>query len=261
MSWVAVSEMVVIFAAVWISKQWRETSRELWHALLAWAAACSVLMFPVSSVLWKLLPKMQFMQFPWRWLLCLSLIFTLFVAWMKRWWWRGAVCAVSILVIVMAWHSIEPPWWDNAADLREMQDNMQAGTGYEGTDEYTPAGAEPAAVDKDSRNVTVAGPARAAIRVSRWDTESRVFSAEMSAPDQLKLRLFRYPAWQAEVNGRVVPTASTDTGQLLVPVEARMNRVQLVFIRTWDRSAGTWISLLMAIALIVRTALARRRKA
>jgi hypothetical protein len=261
MSWVAVLEMAVIFAAVWISKQWRETNRELWHALLAWAAACSVLMFPVSSLLWKFLPKMQFMQFPWRWLLCLSLIFTLFAAGMKRWWWRGAVCAVSILVIVMAWHSIQPPWWDNAADLREMQDNMQAGTGYEGTDEYTPAGAEPAALDKDARNVTVAGPARAAIRVSRWDTESRVFSAEMSAPDQLKLRLFRYPAWQAEVNGRVVPTASTETGQFLVPVDAGMNRVQLVFVRTWDRSAGAWISVLMAMAVIVRTALARRRKA
>jgi hypothetical protein len=204
---------------------------------------------------------MEFMQFPWRWLLCLSLIFTLFVAGTKRLWWRVAVCAVSILMIVMAWHSIQPPWWDNAADLREMQDNMQAGTGYEGTDEYTPAGADAATIDKDARNVTVAGPARAAIRVSRWEAESKMFSAEMSAPDQLKLRLFRYPAWQAEVNGRVVPTASTDTGQLLVPVEAGMNRVQLVFIRTWDRSAGAWISLLMAMALIVRTALRGGAKA
>ena len=259
-SWVAVLEMAVIFAAVWITKQWRE----LWNALLAWAAACSVLMFPVSAVLWKFLPKMEFMQFPWRWLLCLSLIFTLFVAaGMRRWWWRGAVCAVSILVIVMAWHSIQPPWWDNAADLREMQDNMQVGTGYEGTDEYTPAGADPAAIDKDAkdaRNVTVAGPGRAAIRVSRWDAESKVFSAEMSAPDQLKLRLFRYPAWQAEVNGRVVPTVSTDTGQMLVPVEAGMNRVQLVFVRTWDRSSGAWISLLTLMAVIIWTVRSRRRK-
>jgi hypothetical protein len=218
-------------------------------------------MFPVSSVLWKFLPKMQFMQFPWRWLLCLSMIFTLFVAaGMRLWWWRGAVCGISILVILLAWHYIQSPWWDNAGDLREMQDNMQAGTGYEGTDEYTPAGAEPAAIDKDARNVTVAGPARAAIRVSRWDAEMRVFTAEMSAPDQLTLRLFRYPAWQAQVNGHVVPTASTDTGQLLVPVEAGMNRVQIVFVRTWDRSAGAWISLLTAMAVIVRTTLASRRK-
>jgi hypothetical protein len=258
-SWVAVLEMAVVLAAVWISRQWRETNRELCNALLAWAVACTALMFPVSALLWNFLPKMAFMQFPWRWLLCLSLIFTLFVAGMKRWWWQGAVCVVSILVVVLAWHSIQPPWWDNAADLREMQDNMQAGTGYEGTDEYTPAGAEPTAIDKDARNVTVAGPAHAAIRVSRWDAESKVFSAEMSAPDQLKLRLFRYPAWQAEVNGHVVPTASTDTGQLLVPVEAGMNRVQLVFVRTADRSAGAWISLLTLLTVIIWTKRSRWR--
>jgi hypothetical protein len=258
-SWVAVLEMAVVLAAVWISRQWRETNRELCNALLAWAVACTVLMLPASALLWNFLPKMAFMQFPWRWLLCLSLIFTLFVAGMKRWWWQGAVCAASILVIVLAWHSIQPPWWDNAADLREMQDNMQAGTGYEGTDEYTPAGGEPTAIDKDARNVTVAGPAHAAIRVSRWDAESKVFSAEMSAPDQLKLRLFRYPAWQAEVNGHLVLTASTDTGQLLVPVEAGMNRVQLVFVRTADRSAGAWISLLTLLTVTIWTKRSRWR--
>ena len=62
-----------------------------------------------------------------------------------------------------------------------MQDNMVTGAGYEGTDEYTPAGAEPSAIDKEARNVTVDGPARAAIHVQQWDAESRMFTAEMSA--------------------------------------------------------------------------------
>jgi hypothetical protein len=255
---VAVLEMAVIFAAAGMSRRWRETQRELWTALLGWAVACSLLMFPVSALLWKILPKMQFMQFPWRWLLCLSMIFTLFVAvGMRSWWWRAAVCGISILVIVMSWHRIQPPWWDNAADLREMRDNMEDRVGYEGTDEYTPSGADPGAIDKEARNVTGAGPAHAAIRVSRWEAESKIFTAEMSAPDELALRLFRYPAWQVEVNGSVVQTASTDTGQMLVPVEAGMNRVQINFVRTWDRAAGGWISLVAAGGLALWT-LARR---
>jgi hypothetical protein len=214
----------------------------------------------VSALLWKILPKMQFMQFPWRWLLCLSMIFTLFVAvGMRSWWWRAAVCGISILVILMSWHRIQPPWWDNAADLREMRDNMGDRVGYEGTDEYTPSGADPGAIDKEARNVTGAGPAHAAIRVSRWEAESKMFTAEMSAPDELALRLFRYPAWQVEVNGSVVQTASTDTGQMLVPVEAGMNRVQINFVRTWDRAAGGWISLVAAGGLALWTLLARRR--
>jgi len=260
-SWVAILEMSVLFVAVWAARQWRETKRDLWNVLLGWAIACSVLMFPVAAVLWRLLPKMEFMQFPWRWLLCLSLIFCVFVTvGLRRWWWRGAVCVLSILVIVMAWSRVQAPWWDNAADLREMQDNMVTGAGYEGTDEYAPAGADPTTINKDARYVTVDGPAHAAIHVYRWDAESRMFTAEMSAPDQLALRLFRYPAWRVEVNGRVVETAARpDTGQMLVPVEAGVNRVQIRFARTWDRSAGGWISLIAAICLGLWIVLAQRR--
>jgi len=274
---VALLEMAVILVAAGMSRQWREAHRELWTALLAWAAACSLLMFSVSAVLWTLLPKMQFMQFPWRWLLCLSMIFTLLVSAGLMWGQRPSavgsnkarlgltilrcsIFAIIILVIVVAWHRIQPPWWDNNADLREMQDNMADRIGYEGTDEYTPIGADPATIDKDARNVKVAGPAHAAIRVSRWDAESKTFTAQMSAPDQLTLRLFRFPAWQTEVNGRVVESTSADTGQMLVPVEAGMNRVQVTFVRTWDRTLGGWISLLTAVSLIVWPLRAKRRR-
>ncbi len=262
-SWVAVLEMVVIFAAAWAARRWRETKRELWSVLLGWAMACSVLMFPAAGVLWKILPKMQFMQFPWRWLLCLSMIFSVFVTvGMRRWWWRAAVCGIAILVIVMVWHRVQTPWWDNADDLREMQDNMETGAGYEGVDEYTPAGADPGAIDKDARNVTVGGQAHAAIHVQRWDAESRMFTAEMSAPDRLALRLLSYPAWRVEVNGHVVETAARpDTGQMLVPVGAGGNCVQVTFMRTWDRTAGGWISLITTMFVIVWVLLSRARTA
>jgi hypothetical protein len=136
--------------------------------------------------------------------------------------------------------------------------------GYEGTDEYTPLGADPAAIDpalidKDALKVTVDGPAHAAIRVLQWNEESKSFTAEMSAPDQLALRLFAYPAWQAEVNGHVVATAEQSaTGQMLVPVQAGMNHVQINFVRTWDRTAGGWISLLTALCVALR--IGRRRR-
>src|SRR5271165_7397857 len=152
---------------------------------------------------------MEFIQFPWRWMLCLSMIFSVFVAvGLRRWWWRGAVCVISIVLIIMAWQRVQTPWWDHADDLREMQDNMATGAGYEGVDEYTPLGADPAAIDKNAPNVTVDGAANAAIHIDRWDAESKILTAEMPAPGQLTLRLFQYPAWQVEVNGRVVQTTA-----------------------------------------------------
>jgi hypothetical protein len=253
-TWVAVLELVLVCAAGCMSGRWRDKHRELWTALLVWAVACGALMFPFSLILWKILPKMQFMQFPWRWVLCLSVSLSIFVSIaltddIRRWWWRAAVCAISVLVIVMAWHRVQPPWWDNAADLREMQDNIEAGTGYEGTDEYTPAGAEPGSIDKGALNVSVDGPAHAAIHMYQWRAESRMFTAEMSAPDRLALRLFSYPAWRVEVNGHEVQPASTETGQVLVPVGAGMNRVQINFIRTWDRRVGGWTSVVAVVFL------------
>lgn len=251
-SWIALLEMIVIAGSAVAAKHWQQMRRELWIALSGWAIACSLLMFRFSSLLWKILPKMEFMQFPWRWLLCLSMIFVLFVtAGLRRSPMRAAVCMLSLVVIAVGWHRAQAPWWDTAADLREMQDNMYIGAGYEGTDEYTPSGADPAAIDKDARKVTVEGPAHADIRVQRWDAEIKTFTAQMSAPDELALRLFSYPAWKAEVNGHVVETSSSaKTGQMLIPVEAGMNLVEIQFTRTWYRTVGGWISLLTLLGVL-----------
>jgi 6-pyruvoyl-tetrahydropterin synthase related domain len=243
-SWVAVLEMGVIAVAATLAKFRKSVNSSFWQLLLGWGLGCAFLLLPISLVFWRILPKLQFMQFPWRWLLCLSLVFTVFVALgLQRWWMRTIVCVLSIVVIAAAWTRVQAPWWDNAADLREMQDNMESGAGYEGTDEYTPVGADLAAVDKTARDVTVEGPARAAIHVVRWNAVAKEFTAQLSAPGQLALKLFRYPAWNVEVNGQSIPTSvRKSTGQILIPVQAGLNRVQIRFVRTWDRTAGAWIS-------------------
>jgi hypothetical protein len=267
-SWVAIFEIAVTLGAAWAARRWRDTKRELWNVLLVWEMACTVLMFPLAGLLWKVLPKMEFMQFPWRWLLCLSIIFSIFVTVataldLRRWWWRGAVCAVSIVIIVVAWHRLQAPWWDSAADLREMQDNMATGVGYEGVDEYTPLGADPTAIDKDAPDVTVDGAASPALQVhiDRWDAELRMFTAQMPAPGQLAVRLFQYPAWQVEVNGRVVETAArAGTGQMLVPAGAGSNHVEISFVRTRDRRVGGWISVIATISVAGWILLLRLRR-
>jgi 6-pyruvoyl-tetrahydropterin synthase related domain len=252
-SLLAVAEIIVTLGAGWAVKKLRENTRQTWLALVGWAIACSALMFPITGLLWNFLPKLRFMQFPWRWMLCLSMILSLFLALgVKRWWTRFAVCMAMLLVVAFAWQRVQAPWWDQAADLREMQDNVATGVGYEGTDEYSPVGADPAAIDKDARRVTVNGPARAAIHVLNWDAESKLFTAEMSTADDLALRLFSYPAWRVEVNGKVVQAKEREpSGQMLIPVVAGSNHVQISFVRTWDRTCGGWISMLACISILV----------
>jgi 6-pyruvoyl-tetrahydropterin synthase related domain len=251
-SWMAIAEILLTFAAAWAARRWGSRHRELWYALVAWTAACAVLMLAITGPLWNVLPKLRFMQFPWRWLLCLGIPFTLLVTvGVRRWTARVAVYLATLCVLAFVWQHFQPPWWDTAADLREMQDNMATGAGYEGTDEYTPVSADPSSVDKDARRVTVDGPAHAAIRVSQWSAEKKLFTADMSGPDNLALHLFNYPAWRVEVNGRRVQAGGKEgTGQMLVPVDAGVNHVQVTFARTWDRRLGGWISLLALILLV-----------
>src|SRR5258708_34142210 len=107
--------MVVIFLAGWAAKQSRESKSETWYGLAGWAIACSVLMLPGTGLLWDFLPKLRFMQFPWRWLLCLSMILSvLVVIELRRGWARFAVCLGLLVVVVAGRSRIQAPWWDNA---------------------------------------------------------------------------------------------------------------------------------------------------
>ncbi len=251
-SWIAVADIAVTMMAAGGARNWGKQNRVIWHALGVWAFASAILMLPISSVLWRALPKLEFMQFPWRWMLCLGVPFVLFITiGVARWPLRIAAYVPLICVVGLVWHHYQPPWWDTPADLREMRDNVTSGKGYEGTDEYAPIGADPSATDREARRVTVEGSAHAAIHVFEWQAQRKIFSAEMSASDNVVLRLFNYPAWRVEVNGQVVRVGTREeTGQMLVPVQAGKNHVELSFRRTWDRTAGGIVSFLAILVVI-----------
>jgi len=220
-------------------------------SLIAWAAASTLLMFSFTFLAWKYLPELRFLQLPWRWLLCLNVAFALLVtmAW-RHWLLRFLVCAGMLAVLVFVWHRIQPPWWDSAADIAEMQDNQQAGKGYEGADEYVPAGADASEIRQEARRVSFQGGGAARIHVLQWAPESKSFTADVSQSGKLVLRLFNYPAWRVEVNGRLISAETREvTGQMLIPVQAGENRVRITFARTWDRTVGGVVSGVTAIAM------------
>lgn len=256
-SWVATAEILVTATTCIAASAFRKRSRENWDLLAAWAGACALLMFSVSAPLWNILPKMRFMQFPWRWMLCLGVPFTIFiVAALRNWTARILVYLAMLCLIAVVWKHFQTPWWDTNADLREMRDNVITGVGYAGTDEYTPAGADPSSVDNNAPRIIPQGTPNGGIHILEWSAERKLFSANMNAPGSLILHLFNYPAWLVESNGRRVQSETREgTGQMLIPVEAGENRVQIIFVRTWDRTAGMCISavcLLLVLFMIKR---------
>ena len=259
-SLVAAAEIIVLAVATFFSRRWRRLS-PIWWILAAWGAAATFLMFSLTAPAWDHLLKLRFVQLPWRWLLCLNVVFAFLVTVaFRRWWTRLLVCIVLLAVMAFVWDRVQPPWWDTAADINEMLDNQQEGSGYEGVDEYVPADADASEIKQDAPLVTADGNPRAQIKVQHWDPELKVFTADLRKPGKLVLRLFNYPAWMVAVNGRVSSTETQEnTGQMIIPVDAGENRVEIRFVRTWDRTLGGIISGATLLLILAAAASSWRR--
>ena len=257
-SLVASAEMIVLAIAAFFSRSWSRQRARVWWTLFGWALLAMLLSFSFSAWLWERLPELRFLQLPWRWLLCLNVPFALLVTMAsRRWIVRALICIGMFTVLAFAWHRVQPPWWETAADFGQMLGSQRSGAGYESTDEYVPVGADPYEIGHDAPRVAFEDDSAAPdqerrIRIQNWNAESKLFTVEVSQPRQLVLRLFNYPTWRVEVNGQVVATATRDvTGQMLIPVQAGENRVRITFTRTWDRIAGGIVSGVTALFLVV----------
>jgi len=248
---VAAAEIVILGLAWWGTRRRRIA---LCWPLLACASAATILIFSWTYFFWAHLPFLRFLQLPWRWLLCLNVGFALLVTLGGKWLWRASVMLVMLVVLFYGWHRLQAPWWDTPAEIRKLAAQHQAMTGYEGTDEYVPAGADASEVNPQDPLVA-ADDDNTKVQISTWAPESRVFTVVRQQPGLLELHLFDYPAWQVRVNGHEVETQQQeDTGQMEIPVAAGQSRVEVRFMRTWDR---TWGGLLSLITLAVVVALAK----
>ena len=250
-STIAVLEFGVLAIAVFTSRKACREKSSLWWILLVWAGFCALLMACFSHVLWAHLPLLRFLQLPWRLLLCFNLGLVLFVT-MARWSWRVTFACVMLLALIFVGRHFQPPWWDHASAIAEIVNQHRSGAGYEGADEYVPAGADPYDINRDEPRVACVGGTILRVGLRQWEAEEKRFVAAPAQSCTVILRLFNYPAWRVSVNGRDVQTRTQeDTGEMLIPIAAGENKVRVTFTRTWDRTLGGIISLCAAAGLLL----------
>jgi hypothetical protein len=265
-NWIASSIAVLLIiltglAALRTGRQDRERKSVLdnrvWLTLLILAGLATILMLRFTLPLWQLLPKLRFVQFPWRWMSLLAVAFAIFLggAMGRR---RGRIWAVVTFALIgsTAVFLVRNGWWDTQ-DIPTLRAAVTNGSGFDGTDEYDPAGDDhtnlptksPEAMVMDTDSIP--GPnSRPTIHVDRWSPEHKEVSTNSREGFFLGLRLLNYPAWRAEVNGvAVTPRGGEDYNQMIVPVPAGESHVRAQFVRTWDRSLGGGVSLVTAFFL------------
>ena len=278
-NWIASSVAILLTLLTWIaaalayrSLREAEASREkkaLWQSLIVLGAAATLLMLRQSVILWEYLPKLRFVQFPWRWMGILAVAYACFgaaaLAGRRLAWIWSAV--VILAVAGTATFLVKKAWWDSD-DVPSLEEAISSSKGFDGTDEYDPAGDDhtnlPAkappvralAADGAQEGSEESAP-KAVIRILRWEAELKELRVNSPQALRLAVRLVDYPAWRIETNGRpATPEFAEGTAQIILPLSAGTERIQISFGRTPDRTAGSALSL---VSLVVCGAFFRKR--
>lgn len=265
--------------------------RDWWIPLALIPLVVLFLQFPISDPVWRLLPKLRFLQFPWRWLVVVEAPMGILFAsavWVERVRWRVAVlagCAGAFLAatVVAGLNFFQP--CDEEDAVKSMVAGYRAGTGFEGTDEYTPPFADnsllamglPAACLTTSATTALGqGAAGADLQ---WSPDQGTCDAAFSpAPNQtisnarhfrvggvvphagfLILRLRSYPAWRIRLNGQLVEhLPERADGLIAVPVQQGPVEVTADWSATPDILRGRGLSGL-GLALMAGVFILERR--
>jgi 6-pyruvoyl-tetrahydropterin synthase related domain len=235
--------------------------------LLVVGSAATLLTLRFTLPLWNLLPKLRFVQFPWRWMSVIALVACCFAARAiekrRGWLWFAALL---VLTVPLAVFLVENTWWDQD-EMPTQHEALTTGQGFDGTDEYDPLDDSHSDLPLNAPLATVlpADPAQSAapqarVQIQRWTTEQKELRVDAQSEARVALRLLNYPAWRVELNGKpVVPERMDDFNQMVIPVEAGNSEILVRFVRTPDRKLGNGISAASALLAAFLLWLDRKR--
>jgi len=273
-SYIAILLIACILVAA--ASAWRQSSgtqksndvRKTFSAMIALGVLASVMMIRITSLVWALLPKLRFVQFPWRLMMVLAVVFAFFVAVAARRTFVLSSIALLLALSLTGAYLVKHTWWDTD-DVNALKEAMDGKAGFEGTDEYDPLGDDHTDVPQqqpETKVIVEKGESEPAqkpeFRILRWTAEERVVTVKLGAPTRIRLKLLRYPAWAVSVNGKAVPlqrTVSYDA--VVVAVPSGDSRIEARFTRTLDRIIGGCISLVSGLAAGMLLWMSKRRTA
>lgn len=290
-SWITLALILATaLAAALATRTARRKRTSLWTPLLVTAAIITLLQFRFSDLLWRHIPELQYLQFPWRWMLVLGFIFAALagLAIKREQATRRAIAvrslAVLILAAVMALLSSVFFW-----QPCDEEDNIAAQRatfvtkGFEGTDEYTlqgvdesglenilevpgqgpilyvqsnpiPPPSQPNSIQDSPPDSEFQSPRQipAHIKTERWTPEHIDAIVTVAEPGFAVVYRTDYPAWRITLNGRVLPQHThSNEGLIMIPIPPGANRIDIRWRITPDQSAGLALSILaLAITLV-----------
>lgn len=264
--------------------------RSWWAPMALIPVAVLFLQFPISDPVWHALPKLPFLQFPWRWLVVvqapMSIFFASAISVDRRRWrialYSACVCAFAAAALIAGLNFFQP--CDEEDAVNAMLGVYGTGRGFEGTDEYTPSYADNSQLAKGLPEACLTSSPTAALGQRSADSDLKwlpdqgscdaTFSAlpfegrpaehlrvagEIPHDGFLILRLRNYPAWQVRLNGKVIDRLPQRVdGLIALPVQKGPAEAAVDWTTTRDVVVGRWLSALALVLLAVLFSMERR---
>jgi hypothetical protein len=284
-SWIFIAELVVGGIAAYLA--WRKRADGGARVVLTASLPMLLLLqLPVSDVLWKHTPHLKFLQFPWRWILPLSVVTCLLGAMALGTSGRHrartrllSFAMILALAIGGGWLFFQPCDDEDAVGAQVAAFGL--GQGTQGTDEYTPVGADNASIQQhlpvvrvlraaqdDTADSTAGdnpewragdpGTIAAKVATKPWNAEHWVVSLSTPESGYAVLRLMDYPSWRVSVDGgQIVSRPLREDGLMAVPVTPGRHTIEVQWTATRDVVAGRVLSGLSLLGLVGTVVLER----
>ncbi len=256
-SYVAVT-LLALIAATWIvARRKRAAEAAPLTPLGSLAIVIAFLLTPPSAMVWRIVPQLHFLQFPWRLCAILAAILCVFVAvsiGRTLPTMQAVAAALGLCAILVA-----PAWilFHQSCDEEDAVPGrvalFQSNLGTEPTDEYTPGNADPDALHPHDppywllpSSASIDSPAPADAAPGPAPTH---LTLTLATPGLLVLNLRQYPAWRFLLNQHpAAPVSpSRDDGLVALALPAGADTIDIRFARTPDENVGLGISGLAAL--------------
>ena len=261
-----------------------QQSRSWWLPLALLIPILLFLQFPISTPIWNL-PKLEFLQFPWRWLMVLATPYAIFCAAAtplhsrrarigSAAFWTGVLLLFSVVASRDFYQ-----YCDEEDRVSNQQDIFADGTGMAGTDEYAPTAADNSLVasglpdgclvadptqqlgetdtDASPEWYPEQGSCDDTYTASLWQPEHKHLQINSDHDGYLVLRMRRYPAWQITINGKPAanppgnPIPLRDDGLVVLPIHEGLSTIDVRWTTTPDELWGRSISLVSLAVLLL----------
>jgi hypothetical protein len=284
-SWIFVAEMVAA-SSVAILVWRRRAGGSARIAVTATLPVILLLQLPPSEVLWKYAPHLKFLQFPWRWLVALSVIGCVLagMAALVKVRWRMLAAGATIIVLAVGGGLLFFQPCDEEDAVAPQVAAFRAGGGTEGTDEYTPVGVDNAAVQQhlplvrvlrgaqddtadstpgDNPEWRAGDPGSITAKVDAQRPNGEDWRVQVVSPEAgfVVLRLMDFPSWRVTVDGQAVSVRPVrQDGLMAVGVKAGSHTIQVKWVATRDVIAGRMITAIALPAWMMVYLLERRER-